>query len=81
VKKYLKLSGQMNVLTYSRAISHVIAELKTSVSEISYISIIRIDVVNGHMLLIFSIRWVTTNFDSLLMLYSTPMGRGIDLTN
>jgi hypothetical protein len=41
------------VLKSSQAISHVNAELKTNVSEISSVSIIRVDVVNDHMSLIF----------------------------
>jgi hypothetical protein len=41
------------VLKSSRAISRVNVELKTNVTEISSVSIIRVDVVNDHMSLIF----------------------------
>jgi hypothetical protein len=41
------------MLTFSRAISRVNAELKTNVSEISTVSIIRIDMAKGCMSLIF----------------------------
>jgi hypothetical protein len=45
-KIYLKLSWQISVLKFSQTISHVIVELKTNVSEISSVSIIRGNVVN-----------------------------------
>jgi hypothetical protein len=44
----LILSRQINVLTSSQGISHVNVELETNVSEISSLSIIRVDVVNDH---------------------------------
>jgi hypothetical protein len=53
-KKSLKLSRRMNVLKSSRATSRVDVELKTNVSEISTVSIIRTDVVNDRMSLIFT---------------------------
>jgi hypothetical protein len=41
------------VLKFSRSISRVNVELKTNVSDISTVSIIRVGVVNDRMLLIF----------------------------
>jgi hypothetical protein len=51
------LAGSLNiinfVLNYSRAIRCVNVELKTNVSEISSVTIIRVDVVNDHASLIY----------------------------
>jgi hypothetical protein len=49
-----KLSWQMNLPKSSRTTSHVNVELKTNVSEISYVSIFRVDVVNEHISLIYT---------------------------
>jgi hypothetical protein len=49
----LKLLRQINYLKFSRAISRLNAEQKTRISEISAVSIIRVDVVNDYISLIF----------------------------
>jgi hypothetical protein len=51
--KILNFSRRINVLKFSRAIGRVNVPLKTSVSQISSVSIIRVGVVNGRMSLIF----------------------------
>jgi hypothetical protein len=45
----MKLSRLTDVLKSSRAISHISIGLKTNVSEISSVSIIRVEVMNGHV--------------------------------
>jgi hypothetical protein len=47
-----EVSRIINVLTSSQAISRVSVELKTNVSELSFVSIIRADVMNDHTSLI-----------------------------
>jgi hypothetical protein len=44
----LKLSRRINVLTSSRAIRRVSVQLENNVSEVSSVSIIRVDMVNKH---------------------------------
>jgi hypothetical protein len=49
---YQSISDQ-DTFVYARAVSWVSVELKTNVSEISSVSLIRVDVVNGGISLIF----------------------------
>jgi hypothetical protein len=47
---YLKISRRINLLKFPRAISRVTVELKTSVSEISSASIVRVDPDDGFII-------------------------------
>jgi hypothetical protein len=60
----LKLSLQINVLKSSQVISCVSVEVKTNTSEVSSISIIRFDVVNDHISLIYIVTlWLKAGID------------------
>jgi hypothetical protein len=49
--KDLKISQQLNLLKSSRVITHVSVELRTSVSGISSVSIMRVDMSDGMSLI------------------------------
>jgi hypothetical protein len=56
------LPSPMDKQYFSRAIGHVNVKLKNDVSEVSSVSIIRVDVMNGRMSLIFILVCETDSF-------------------